>query len=264
MIVKILNLIFIFLLIRFIWTNWIRPLFVDEAEERRQRQIRQQQQARLARQRYMSILMTLIARIAKIDGRVSDAEIAFVEQLFREYELDSEERQYAKAAFSRAKDDPHAFEEALVQFNLSRYSFEVRFVTFQQLLSIARIDGGTISPAQRELLWHAGTVFGIPRTLIEHLLGQTGASSYSYSYQQHSQRQQRTSSRSQTSSREEDLALLGLKPNATAAEMKRAYRQKVKELHPDRLQAQGLPVSMIKDATNRMAAINAAYDRLTR
>jgi DnaJ like chaperone protein len=60
------------------------------------------------------------------------------------------------------------------------------------------------------------------------------------------------------------LALLGLSSNASQETIKKAYRQKVKELHPDRLQAQGLPEAMLQEATNRMAAINAAYDRLTK
>ena len=63
-------------------------------------------------------------------------------------------------------------------------------------------------------------------------------------------------------SRAQDLALLGLPATATDDDIKRAYRRKVKELHPDRLQAQGLPEAMLRQASERMAAINAAYARL--
>ena len=56
--------------------------------------------------------------------------------------------------------------------------------------------------------------------------------------------------------------MLGLGPGASDDDIRRAYRRKVKELHPDRLQAQGLPEAMLKQATARMAAINAAYSRL--
>jgi DnaJ like chaperone protein len=257
--VKLLNIIFIFLFIRFIWVYWIRPLFVDEAEEQRQRQFRQAQQVRAARQRYVSILMPLVARIAKADGVISVAEIDFIEGIFKNMGLDEEERATAIAIFKRAKDDPSIFEDALAHFNLWHYSFEARYATFHTLVNIARIDGGKITPAKSELLFRVAAVFGLPRPLVNMLMGQMSGAQYDgYQYRYSQPRQ------APVHSREEDLALLGLTSNATAAEIKRAYRQKVKELHPDRLQAQGLPEPMIKEATQRISEINAAYDRLTR
>lgn len=258
---KVLSTIFILLLIRFFWVYWVRPLFVDEEEERQQRRQRQYRNAAAARQRFITILMALIARIAKADGRITESEIAYVERLFHEYALSEEECAMAKASFIAAKDDPNAFEDALARFNVSRFSFEVRFATFSTLIGVARIDGGKISSAKRELLWRAAAVFGLPRPLVEHLLGET--TYYSY-YQRQSSSSSSSSSASSALTRERDLELLGLGPSATAADIKRAYRQKVKELHPDRLQAQGLPASMIGEATTRMSAINAAYARLTR
>lgn len=42
------------------------------------------------------------------------------------------------------------------------------------------------------------------------------------------------------------------------------YRSLVKELHPDREMARGLPVEAIRIATERFATINAAWDRIAR
>lgn len=56
--------------------------------------------------------------------------------------------------------------------------------------------------------------------------------------------------------------LLGISADATAELIREAYRQRCRENHPDRLQALGLPKEYIEFATHRMAAINAAYDRL--
>jgi DnaJ like chaperone protein len=126
---------------------------------------------------------------------------------------------------------------------------------------MVRVAGsdGALSEQERQMLAYAGLLFGIPRNIIVELLRTLGGASGSSS--NYRSRQQWTASPSQ---REQDLALLGLKKNASAEEIKKAYRQKVKELHPDRLQAQGLPEAMLKEATERMAAINAAYDRLTK
>lgn len=56
--------------------------------------------------------------------------------------------------------------------------------------------------------------------------------------------------------------LLGVSREASAAEIREAYRQRCLENHPDRLQALGLPRDFIEFATRRMAEINAAYDQL--
>ena len=54
--------------------------------------------------------------------------------------------------------------------------------------------------------------------------------------------------------------MLGLDPGASPAEVKQRYRRLVLENHPDRLIARGLSMAAIKLATDRLAAINAAYE----
>ena len=56
--------------------------------------------------------------------------------------------------------------------------------------------------------------------------------------------------------------LLGISRDATPDEIREAYRQRCRENHPDRLQAMGLPRDYVDLATQRMAEINAAYDRV--
>ena len=68
--------------------------------------------------------------------------------------------------------------------------------------------------------------------------------------------------RRSTDSLADAYATLGIPPSATFEEAKKAYREKAKQYHPDRLRAQGLPDGMIAKATERMAEINAAWDRI--
>ena len=44
--------------------------------------------------------------------------------------------------------------------------------------------------------------------------------------------------------------------------MRAAYRRLVREHHPDRLIAQGLPEEAVAAATDKLARINAAWDRI--
>ena len=45
--------------------------------------------------------------------------------------------------------------------------------------------------------------------------------------------------------------------------MRARHRALVAEHHPDRALARGLPAEAVAIATRRLAAINAAYDRIT-
>jgi DnaJ-domain-containing protein 1 len=56
--------------------------------------------------------------------------------------------------------------------------------------------------------------------------------------------------------------LLGISRDCSADEIREAYRRRCRENHPDRLQALGLPRDYVDLATQRMAEINAAYDRV--
>ena len=56
--------------------------------------------------------------------------------------------------------------------------------------------------------------------------------------------------------------VLGLSPDADPGEVRRVYRQLVSEHHPDRLIAKGVPEELIRVATGRMQAINAAYRKI--
>src|SRR5690606_10729961 len=58
--------------------------------------------------------------------------------------------------------------------------------------------------------------------------------------------------------------VLGLSHDAPPEEVRRVYRQLVAEHHPDRLIARGVPGELIDVATARMAAINLAYQAITR
>ena len=55
-------------------------------------------------------------------------------------------------------------------------------------------------------------------------------------------------------------AALGVTPESTGAEVKRAYRKLISENHPDKLAARGLPESMRAVAEERSREINSAYD----
>jgi DnaJ like chaperone protein len=58
-------------------------------------------------------------------------------------------------------------------------------------------------------------------------------------------------------------AILGVTPGSDAATLRAAYHALVKQYHPDRHFAEGVPAEFIRVSESRMASINDAYARLT-
>jgi DnaJ like chaperone protein len=56
--------------------------------------------------------------------------------------------------------------------------------------------------------------------------------------------------------------VLGIERTASDDEIKKAYRKLVAENHPDKVIARGVPEEFVAIATEKLAAINAAYDRI--
>ena len=56
--------------------------------------------------------------------------------------------------------------------------------------------------------------------------------------------------------------ILGLSYVADEEEIKQTYRRLVRENHPDSLMARGVPAEFIKLATDKLAAINTAYEKI--
>ena len=57
--------------------------------------------------------------------------------------------------------------------------------------------------------------------------------------------------------------VLGISHDATMEEARQAWRQAVKDSHPDGMIARGVPVEAIKLAERRLVAINAAWDEIS-
>ena len=56
--------------------------------------------------------------------------------------------------------------------------------------------------------------------------------------------------------------ITGIPRDADNGAIKAAYRKLVRENHPDTLIAQGMPEDFVELATEKVATINAAYDKI--
>lgn len=200
--------------------------------------------------------MPILAKIVLIDGRVSGNERAQIGVVLSVLGYDEQEIRFAVTLLERAGMSPEPFETCVTRFAQGANP-ALREVAFLSMAVIAGADGQVPSEAIR-LLRVCGEVLGFTQIQTETLLAAAGIRS------ERDGGQHRGGGVRREPSREEDLALLGLAPGATDEAIRRAYRTRAKALHPDRLQAQGAPPAMLKQASEHFAVLSAAYRRLIR
>ncbi|WP_207476849.1 TerB family tellurite resistance protein [Arenibaculum pallidiluteum] len=182
--------------------------------------------------------VVLGAKMAKADGVVTRHEVTAFKQVFS---IPPEEMSNVAWLFDRAKKDATGFEPYARQIaSLLRDHPAVLEDLLDALFHIAHADG-EIHEAEISYLRSVAEVFGFGEAEFRRIRAANGAADT-----------------------DDPHAVLGLEPTATAEETKAAHRRLVRELHPDRLVAEGLPPEFVAIAQDKLAAINAAYDRIKR
>lgn len=181
-------------------------------------------------------VIVLSAKMAKADGRVTPDEVAAFRQIL---DIPEEELRNVGRVFDAARRDARGYEPYAEQ--VARM-FADRPAVLEELLDalfhIAKADR-VIHPKEEEFLRQVAGIFGFgdaefARIRASHI-GADSADPY---------------------------AVLGVPPDADDREIRAAWRKLIKENHPDRLIAQGMPQDFIDVATAKMAAINAAYEEI--
>ena len=184
-------------------------------------------------------VIALAAKLAKADGRVTRNEVAALRRVFP---IPDEAKDHAGRIFDEAKKSPEGFEPYARQIaTLLRGRPAVLEDLLGALLMIAHSDG-SYHPSERAAIAEIGRIFGFgPADVrrIENTFVAGGATTGADPYE-----------------------VLGLSGSATDAEVRRVYRKLLRENHPDRAIAQGLPKEFVEVANKKMAEINAAYDRI--
>jgi DnaJ like chaperone protein len=182
-------------------------------------------------------MIALGAKMAKADGVVTEVEIRAFKQVF--HVPDSDLPAVARV-FNLAKQDSAGYESYARQ--IARL-FEPGSALLEDVLD------GLFHIAKADDALHPGE-----DTYLESVSGIFGFSAADYA---------RIRARHVTVANDPYL-ILGLGRSAAADEIKRRYRELVREYHPDRHIAAGVPEEMIEIATERLQKVNEAYDRIAR
>lgn len=191
-----------------------------------------------AQRAFLTAVISLAAKVAKADGRVSAAEVQrFDAFLARNLGMPPEERRLAAKIFNQARDSEIPAEDFARQIRqiLGHQPARMRDIV-SLLASVAMADGS---------LHHA------EERLIRSIAHELGLSSRDYD--------EAMAMFNPTASVDAAYATLGIDPNVSDIEVKKAYRKLAKEYHPDVLASKGMSDDFKTFAEDKMKAINTAY-----
>lgn len=177
--------------------------------------------------------VALAAKLSKADGVSVAVEHAAFDQV---HQVPDSERANVRRLFDLARQDVSGFEAYAERIGSYLHEDpELLHDVFECLFHVALADG-LLHKAEEAFLHTVAERFGLDAKEFETIR--------SYHVRDPSS----------------PYLVLGLRPDATDAEIKARHRALVVENHPDRLVARGVPPEFLALANSKMAAINAAFD----
>lgn len=206
---------------------------------------------------FFSTVFTLLGKLAKADGRVSEDEIQHAQAIMEQLQLTPEHRKEAINLFKVGAEPEYDPTALLVSFrDATLFAPQLKQTLLIYLIGMAMADG-TIDSAESTVLRNCAETLGIPVRILEHLIAMAkGQSEFRNGGEGRGQ--------SQKGGLDAAYAALGVEKSASDGEVKKAYRKLMSEYHPDKLIGQGVPEDMIKLATERSQEVQAAYDLIKR
>lgn len=217
---------------------------------------------------FFETTFTLIGYLAKVDGRVSEEEIAQTQQLMDNMGLTANHKREAIRLFKlgSAQDfDPY---ETLDNFRATcgkRTQLVQMLIVY--LLNTAMADGDFDSDEEAAIR-NIARQLNFSSLAFEQLVRMTRAqgsfSGGSYHGYQRNHQQERQEAYQNANALADAYKALGVDATASDRDIKKAYRKLMSEYHPDKLMGQGVPEDMVKVATERSQEVQAAYDLIKR
>ncbi len=206
----------------------VRTLFGGDRETRR-------------RVAFSVAMIALSAKMAKADGVVSTAEVAAFRRIF---DIPPDEMRNVFRLYDLARQDTAGFEAYAEQMThlCAEGEKHCRLLgdVLDGLFHIAKADG-VVHERELEFLHRIATVFGLSEAEFKAV-----------------------EFRHVTHGEAGDFAILGLARDAALPKVRERYLELVRENHPDKLIARGVPAEFMTIGTERMKAINAAYQNIAK
>ena len=180
---------------------------------------------------------SMLAKLAKADGRVSQAEIETVENfMIYDLNLDPQSRQIARNIFQTAIESRENFNDFAAQFyNQFRTQYQMLDLMIDILIRVSVADG-SLSQSEEQLILAAVRIFNFSDEQYKKLKSRYVQDSEKY------------------------YAILGCDSSDSNEHIKSQYRKLVLDYHPDKIASKGLPEEFTKFANDKFREIQEAYE----
>ena len=184
--------------------------------------------------------IVLAAKLARCDGPVKREEIDAFKRQFR---VSPEAASQVGRLFDQARDKPELFLPYAEQLGRAFADNQAQLeAALFGLFAIARADG-PINRTEQSYLLAVHRAFQLDESAWDRASGVSP----------------------QVNPSEPDpYSILGVSPDADDKQLRETWRQLMRENHPDSLAAKGMSDAFIASASDKVARINAAWDRIKR
>ena len=183
-------------------------------------------------------VIALGAKMAKADGVVTRDEVEAFRQVFQ---VPPAEVKNVARVFNLAKQSVSGYEAYAAQLaQIFGPGSKILEDVLDGLFHIAKADG-VVHPKEIEFLEQVADQFGFDPLAFG-----------------------RIRARHVRPGQDDPYEILGLDRSASDDRIKKTYRRLVRENHPDKMIARGVPQEFVTIANERLARINSAYDQISR
>lgn len=208
-------------------------------------------------------LFASLGHLAKADGKVTQEEIRIASALMDDMQLHGDARKEAQQAFREGKDADYPVEKTLASLREACHGRRDILQVFLEILIQASFADGQLSKQEYRVLERVAKSLGFVRKDLDYLVNAYEAEirfrqrGYQGSGQQ---RQQSQASYSNEQSLNDAYRILGVTAKDDDKVIKKAYRKRMAEHHPDKLASKGLPEQALDIAKAKTQDIQAAYE----
>lgn len=182
---------------------------------------------------------SMLAKIARADGRVVDSEITSVRRFMaQDLKLNTQSMRAAEMIFQTALNSQQSFEDFAAQFYQQFHDQPQLMEMMVDILIRVSVADGQLNDIEERLISSAVRVFNISADMYQKIRLRYIQDSDQY------------------------YAILGCDRKDSDEHIKQQYRKLVRDFHPDAIASKGLPEEFIKFANDKFREIQGAYETI--